>query len=137
VVDDHRVADLNDLAVHFDPSPLTGLGGSGESCYIVVIPVSDREPLMVPQSLVVIGIDFCVPRPGEGNSAECVAVARPAPAEDEREQEAFQPARKVKCDIDLDIPPPRGKSEIRSTKSETMSNLKWPKFKTGQPGRLD
>lgn len=102
VVDDAAVRDLDDLPVHREHPPLPGLALSDQSLDVEPVAVPEREPFVVLESVVVFGIDFGVPRLGEPNTAVSIAVAPLSPAKYQREQEAFQAARKTECNVDFD-----------------------------------
>lgn len=76
VVNDSVVTDLDNLAMHWDQAPLIGSGIAGESFCVVVAAISDREPFIILEALVVVGIDFGVPRASQGNAPIGRAVTR-------------------------------------------------------------
>lgn len=67
VVYDPVVGDVEDLSVHCDEAGLGRLCCVGESFCVVVSAVSDGEPFVILETVIVVGIDYCVPGPGKGN----------------------------------------------------------------------
>jgi len=124
VVDEAAFAGLDDFSVHRYEGVSCGFSDWFVADGVETLFSLDREPLIFAESVVVGGIDDGAGRLRKPNSAKRIPVAHPAVEQQGGDEQALKPPSKTECAVNIDIPSPRGKSEIRSTKSETISNLK-------------
>jgi len=113
VIDKHRRRDSENVVVHRKES-FFAVGGFGSAGGVECPAIWNRVPFVLDKDPVIIGIDDGVFASCQGYSAEGVAVAQQPVQENRGDKDRLQPAWKPQCDVDLDLSPPEGISNIKN-----------------------
>ena len=103
MVGDAAFADLDDFPVHRYDGVFCGCSDWSVPDGVETLFSLHRDPFVLPESVVIGGIDDGVLRLREGNSPKSIPITHPAIEQDRSDEEPLKPPRKTECAVDIDL----------------------------------